>query len=693
MKQKIIVTCPYLGLANDPTANFGEPSDAQQCYSPQDPGKVELEFQQAVCLTSGYCDCKRFTQNNANRALIPVSTIPVQSAVTIIPQRSSPPSRFSLANYLPHPESPRFIEIGLWGIVAILALVTLYFAQPLIFKLIQPVLFQRQSVAVVAPLSTPTSQPTSTPTLLPTETPTAAPSAQATSAPLMIPTPPANGTVLTLSANPALTGWTVSSEPAPRWGDRLLLAGSLKKETYSSILHFDLGNLPPGSEIKYAALELAGRDGSQLGTAGVWQLELIDGSNAKNLADQSSDVVASITPVAVVGNSLSTSDLGAGLTNDFVMSQEDLALIEKQIGYGSLTFRLRTTDASADHLFAWNGASATGGGLDTPTLYLVAIPKPFIIITNTPYPTNVFTAAAQVLKSTAEARLHGTPTPFPPGVATATSAPGTIFVPPPPTPVNAATRQAESDYATAVAITTGTFTPTPKNIVIAYPTATPVLIDINQIAPPTAAKPTGNLNYLATPIPSYLIGKILVQSNRLGQPYANLPLVLDQTGKLTAVLSSRAYYDAAAARESFAPDRQRRAVVAADASGRLQIWILDLQSNAMTQMTNVSRGIAYDPVWSPDGTRIAYVSTQTGIAEIYVYDIGSMTNKQITFTSSSDFFNQRPSWSPDSQTLVFKSNRDDVTHFQIYLIQADGTGLRNISLNQFDETDPIWVKP
>jgi TolB protein len=172
-----------------------------------------------------------------------------------------------------------------------------------------------------------------------------------------------------------------------------------------------------------------------------------------------------------------------------------------------------------------------------------------------------------------------------------------------------------------------------------------------------------------------------------------LPLVMDENGKVLAVLSTNAYYDAAAARESFSPDRQRRVIVARDLNDVLQIWILDLKTNAMTQLTQVTRGIAYDPVWSPDGTRIAYVSTQTGITEIYVYDLTTQTAKQITHTAGPDFFNQRPSWSPDSQKLVFKSNRDDVTRFQIYQMLADGSQLRNLSLNQYNEIDPIWVKP
>lgn len=693
MNKKTIITCPYLGLAVDPNTNFGEPSDAQQCYSPQAPGAVELAFQQSVCLTQGYCDCKRFVAPKTIAA--PEPAIPV--AVGTTAQATMPVPTVQPMHGLSGQTTARMVEVGLWSVAALLVLATIYFALPLFSQMAVPLMLTRTSLAQVA------VTPTITPTALSTGTPTATvlsrnPSAatqvqQPTAVPLVIPTPPADGLVLTLSPDPALTGWVVESESFARWGDRALLAGSLRNEEYISLLHFDFPNLPPGSQVVFAALELTGRDAAQLGQDGAWSLELMDGDPAKKWSDQSFQVFANTPALGAVGNAFPASELGAGRANDFVFDEQALNGLAQQLAYGGVTLRLRAANTSGDNLFSWNGISSGGGGLEVPTLYLVVLPKPFTVITNTPVPTNVFTAAAQVLRSTADAKLHGTPTPFPPGVATATPAPPTIFVPPPPTAANAATRIAESNYATAVAITTGTYTPTPKNIIIQYPTATPVLIDISLVVPPATLTPSANLNFFATPIPAVLAGKILVQSNRLGQTYANLPLVMDETGTVSALLSSMAYYDAAAARESFSPDRQRRAIVAPDLNDVLQIWMLDFKTNAQTQVTSVNRGIAYDPVWSPDGTRIAYVSTQTGLAEIFVYDIATQTARQLTFTTGANLYNQRPSWSPDSTRLVFKSNRDDITHFQIFMMQADGSGLKNISLNQYDETDPVWVKP
>jgi TolB protein len=49
-----------------------------------------------------------------------------------------------------------------------------------------------------------------------------------------------------------------------------------------------------------------------------------------------------------------------------------------------------------------------------------------------------------------------------------------------------------------------------------------------------------------------------------------------------------------------------------------------------------------------------------------------------------------PSWSPDSMQIVFWSNRTGIQ--QIYVIDADGKNLHNISNTGWGEYDPIWIK-
>ncbi len=155
-------------------------------------------------------------------------------------------------------------------------------------------------------------------------------------------------------------------------------------------------------------------------------------------------------------------------------------------------------------------------------------------------------------------------------------------------------------------------------------------------------------------------------------------------------------YNIASAREPLSPDHTRRVIVAPDSAGVLQIWIADLNNNILSQVTNLSAKAnyvpkAYDAVWSPDGSKIAYVSTETRTTEIFVYDLSNRTARQVTADNNPSVFNQRPTWSPDGSQIAYKSNRD-VGYFQIWVMNADGSNAQNLSQSNSNDTDPVWVK-
>ena len=58
------------------------------------------------------------------------------------------------------------------------------------------------------------------------------------------------------------------------------------------------------------------------------------------------------------------------------------------------------------------------------------------------------------------------------------------------------------------------------------------------------------------------------------------------------------------------------------------------------------------PLYSPDGTRLAFVSTRTGNGDIYVLALGTGDLKRITFDDGND---QLDAWSRDGRWLYFSS--------------------------------------
>lgn len=91
------------------------------------------------------------------------------------------------------------------------------------------------------------------------------------------------------------------------------------------------------------------------------------------------------------------------------------------------------------------------------------------------------------------------------------------------------------------------------------------------------------------------------------------------------------------------------------------------------------------PAWSPDGTRIAYVSFERRKPIIFVHNL--VDGNRIVLA---DFegANSAPSWAPDGRRLAITLTRDGVA--QIYVVNADGSGLTRITNSQAIDTEAAW---
>ncbi|MEO8027649.1 MAG: peptidase S41, partial [Bryobacteraceae bacterium] len=63
------------------------------------------------------------------------------------------------------------------------------------------------------------------------------------------------------------------------------------------------------------------------------------------------------------------------------------------------------------------------------------------------------------------------------------------------------------------------------------------------------------------------------------------------------------------------------------------------------------------PLYSPDGTRLAFVSTRTGGGDIYVLTIATGELKRMTFDDGAE---QLDAWSRDGRWIYFSSPAEDV---------------------------------
>jgi len=126
------------------------------------------------------------------------------------------------------------------------------------------------------------------------------------------------------------------------------------------------------------------------------------------------------------------------------------------------------------------------------------------------------------------------------------------------------------------------------------------------------------------------------------------------------------------------------AVTLPGAGGSTDVYLVRIDGTGLTQLTSHAARDA-QPVWSPDGGTIAFVSTRDGNAEIYLMRAGGSGLTRLTAHPADD---SDPSWSPDGSMIAFRSNRDG--NAEIYVMQADGSGATRLTTNQATESDPAW---
>ena len=91
------------------------------------------------------------------------------------------------------------------------------------------------------------------------------------------------------------------------------------------------------------------------------------------------------------------------------------------------------------------------------------------------------------------------------------------------------------------------------------------------------------------------------------------------------------------------------------------------------------------PAWSPDSKKIAYVSFETGMAKVFIQDIGT-GERDLVLTNNDQI--SSPAWSPDGKLLSLTLYQDG--NAEIYILNLKNKNLTRLTKHYAIDTESSW---
>ncbi len=115
------------------------------------------------------------------------------------------------------------------------------------------------------------------------------------------------------------------------------------------------------------------------------------------------------------------------------------------------------------------------------------------------------------------------------------------------------------------------------------------------------------------------------------------------------------------------------------------IWLHELASGKEQKIVDN----AFNPSYSPDGTRIAFDASIAGPRRIWTSDRLGRNPRQITFDDSEVTAQIVPRWSPDGTKIVFQNA--EWTTFDIKVVDVSSGEIRSVTNDRYLDLNPVWA--
>lgn len=139
-------------------------------------------------------------------------------------------------------------------------------------------------------------------------------------------------------------------------------------------------------------------------------------------------------------------------------------------------------------------------------------------------------------------------------------------------------------------------------------------------------------------------------------------------------------------------DGKQLAFLGANAEGKTDVWVVQRNGLGLKNISQqVSKRHKAHPAISPDGRYVVYVADMRGHLALFRTDL--QNGDSVNLTADKPAAYETPRWSADGRQLVFASSRDDpgLTRMDIFLMNADGAGVTNLSQHPHEDFNPHWA--
>jgi Tol biopolymer transport system component len=114
---------------------------------------------------------------------------------------------------------------------------------------------------------------------------------------------------------------------------------------------------------------------------------------------------------------------------------------------------------------------------------------------------------------------------------------------------------------------------------------------------------------------------------------------------------------------------------------RLAVYLMNADGSNVRRLTPAGLG-AFAPDWAPDGSRIVFSTHCCGLRQptaIWAINVDKTGLHELTFPGQRHDF--APSYAPSGDKIAFERDSSDFSHFSVWVMNPDGTGVTKIRGN------------